>query len=505
MHIPRLRQISLRHLTWVLLIYLGIVAAAWPRRTYDIWWHIATGKWILQNGQVPRVDPFTWTREGTPWTAHGWAWDVPMFLFYSNWGHDGLMVLRMLVAAVACGLLAWLLFRRGAAPMAAMTAGTLAILAARPLFNDRPQALTLVFFVAMLCLIEQAERGKQRWLLIGAPLLMIPWVNFHGGFIYGPALIGLYALCKVPDWYRQWRGDEVLSPCPGFVLGAIALAAVACLANPNGVSGAVYPLTYISGGHSQAVISEYNSPDFSSATFRLLGYLIVVTTAVFAASGRRSGVWELALTAIFLYTALQWQRNTALFSFAIAPVLAMHLTEAMARWNLSGQSEESGSRPPSFLYPAIILALAVSTAFAIPSAGARAEAAFRGDMPVRCVEYVKQSGLQGRVFNTYRWGGYLIWHLWPEHKVMVDGRADVLGPELISDWRRAHRLEDGWQEVLDDYAVDWAIIAADAPLVRALELHPDWRLVCEEPTGSLFVRRGSIADRTADPAVSYDD
>lgn len=500
----RLPEINLRHLTWIVLIYCGVVAAVWPRRTYDIWWHLAAGKWMVQNRQIPHEDPFTWTREGASWTAHEWGWEVPMYVLYSRWGHDGLMALRIVVGGITCALLARLMLRRGATPIAVMAAGALAIFAARPLFNDRPQAATMPFFVAMLCLLQQAEDGKERWLLVGAPLLMVAWVNIHGGFIYGPALIGLYAVCKAPAWIRQWRDDTKLAPCPGFVLGALGLAGIACLANPNGLEGAIYPLEYVTGGHTwhQTVITEYASPDFSEKIFVALGYLIVASMAVFAASGRRSSLWDVALTAVFLYTALRWQRNIALFAFAVAPVLALHVTGLMERIGLARESEIPGERPATLLYWAIAAALAVSAIISTPSASERAESKFREDQPVECVEYVKRTGLEGRMFNTYRWGGYLIWHLWPEHNVMLDGRADVMGEELVSDWQTAHKFEDGWEQVLKEYGIDWAVISESAPLARGLHQSPDWRLVCQEPEARLFVRKGSIADRTAGPTVT---
>ncbi len=503
-----LPEIKLRHLVWVVLIYCAVVSSVWPRRTYDIWWHLAAGEWMVDNLQIPREDPFTWTRQGEPWTAHEWAWEVPMYLLYARWGHDGLMALRVLVAAVSAGLLAWLCLKRGASPLAVMAVGALAIFAARPLLNDRPQVATLAFFMAMLCLIQHAEDGKERRLLIGAPLLMVAWVNVHGGFVYGPALIGLYALCKVPAWVRQRREKAAFAPCPGFVVGAIALAAVACLANPNGVEGAIYPFGYIAGGHTwhQSVIMEYASPDFSWSIFVVLGFMIVGAMAIFAASGRRSSLWEVALTAIFLYTTLRWQRNTALFAFAVAPVVALHASDLLERLRSIGKQPAAPQAESALLHRAIVIALVVSAVISIPTASGRAEEAFRGDMPVECVEYVKRTGLEGRMYNTYRWGGYLIWRLWPDHHAMIDGRADVMGRELVMDWRKAHKLNEGWEQVLEEYEIDWALISVSSPLVRALDLHPDWRLVCEEDSARLFVRRGSIADRTAgprEPAISH--
>ncbi len=380
-----------------------------------------------------------------------------------------------------------------------MAVGALALFAARPLFNDRPQTATTPLFVAMLCLIEQAEQGRERWLL-AAPLLMIPWVNVHGGFVYGPALLVLYALCKVPGWYRQWREDAAPAPNPAIVGGAILLAAVACLANPNGIAGASYPLEYVFGGHAwhKTVITEYESPDFSQPIFIYLGVLIVVMTAALAASERRSRLWDIALVSVFLFSTLKWQRNTALFAFAVAPMLSLHVTHLLRRAGLVRLASERHAAP-SWLHLLIIIGLVVSAALAVPSALRKADDVFSKDLPIECTEYVKANDLQGRMFNTYRWGGYLIWHLWPEYEVFVDGRADVMGRTLVQDWRKAHKLHDGWQDVLEEYEIDWAMLSVSAPLCRGLELHPDWEVACREPTARLFVRAGSETTNGASP------
>ncbi len=495
-------RLRLVHVAWAVVIYCGLVAALWPRRTYDIWWHLATGKLIVEERAIPHSDPFTYTRAGEPWITHEWAWEVPMYLLYAARGHAGLMLLRTAVAVAAAALLAWLCLRRGASPIATMAVGALAIFAARPLFNDRPQVVTILLFTAMLCLIEQAERGRERWLL-AAPLLMIPWVNFHGGFVFGPALLGLYATVSLIRWLGQWRAARPLRPSPHVLVGAIVLAVAACVVNPHGIAGATYPLDYVAGEHSwhKGWITEYESPDFSNPIFTWLGALIVATAAIFAASRRRARLWDIALVAAFLFMTLKWQRNVALFAFAVAPVLALHLSCLLDDIGVAKSEPKPGKREPAVLYAAIIAVLAGLAIFAVPSALRRADDVFSQDVPVQCVEYIERTGIEGRMYNTYRWGGYLIWHLWPEHRVFVDGRADVMGRELAEDWQRAHKLRDGWYEVLERYRIDWALISVSAPLCRALDLHPDWRLAFDEPTARLYVRRGSVADLQATEAA----
>ncbi|HCA45828.1 MAG TPA: hypothetical protein DEP45_00325 [Armatimonadetes bacterium] len=497
-------ELNLRHVTWAVFLYSGAMAAAWPKQTYDIWWHLATGRWMIENRRVPHEDPFTWTCLGKKWIAHEWGWELPSYLMYAHWGHDGLLALRVMVALITCGLLAWLCLRRRPAPLAAIAAGGLAVFAARAMFNDRPQLVTMPLFVAMLCLIEKLDEGKPRWLLIGAPLLMLVWVNVHGGFIYGFALIGLYSICQLPQWIRQYRAQQPLAPCPGVLAATLLLAAAACLANPNGIAGATYPLDYIFGDTAwhTSWISEYQSPDFSDGIFVALGLLIVASMAAFAASGRRSRLWDVAVMALFLWTALKWQRNMAFLSFVVVAPLSLHLSDLLHHAGLAPSQERPDERNPAIFYWAIILALTGSAIVTIPTAARQADSSFLRDMPVKCTEYIAEHHLPGRMFNTYHWGGYLIWHLWPEQKPMVDGRADVLGQPLVKDWRRAHRMEEGWEEVLDRYEIDYVLISDEAGLHGGLKKDPAWRMVCSDPGGSLFVRKGSAADEAASEGVA---
>lgn len=423
-----------------------------------------------------------------------------MYLMYSRWGFAGLMALRVVVVGIASALLAWLCLTRGATPLAVMAVGALAIFSGRPVFNDRPQVVTIPFFMAVLCLIEMSERGRERWLLL-VPVLMVPWVNIHGGFIFGPALLGLYAVVCAVRWVAQHREGRPLRPVPAIVALALVLSLTATLVNPHGLEGALYPTRYIYGdvAWSKDLISEYQSPDFNGEIFFFLGVLIVASTVVFAASGRRARLWDLAIVGVFLFTALKWQRNVGLYSMAIAPIFALHLSDLLRLAGIRSFEEMPEEREPGWLYAAILAVLVAIVACGAPNALRKTPGIFEQDYPIECVRYIKQTHLPGRMFNTYRWGGYLIWKLWPEQKVFVDGRADVMGRDLLMDWERAHRLNAGWQDVLEKYEIDWVLISSSSPLCRALAISPDWRPACEEPEAQLFVRVGTAADRAAVP------
>ena len=492
------RGLRMVHVVYAVLIYCAIVAAAWPRRTYDTWWHLATGRYIVQEGYVPHTDPFTYTREGQPWITHEWLWELAMYLLYSRWGFAGLIALKVTVCAAAGLLLTWLCLRRGATPLVVVLVGALGIFAARPLFNVRPQVVSLLMFVVMLCLIQLAREGRERWLWL-APVVMAVWANLHGGFIFGPAIIALFGLCMVPRWLRQGREGEPLSPTPAVVGGALALCCLACLANPNGLAGAIYPLAYLTGEHSytKGIVSEYDSPQFGEAMWAFLGVYVLLIVAAFALSRRRAELFDLAVCLVFVFIALRWERNVALMAFATAPILSLHLTDfARDRLGIGARAADTSTRT-QIAHALMIVILLISAGAALPTAVGRVGEVFAEDFPVQALQVVRERNLQGHMFNTYHWGGYLIWHLWPEQKVFIDGRADVMGRELMMDWIRAHKLEPGWREVLDRYDVQWVIITVHSPLCRALRISPDFELIHADDNAELFVRRPA-----ATPAIT---
>jgi hypothetical protein len=51
-------------------LLLGLVVIAFCIRkvaSLDVWWHLASGRWIVENGAIPKVDVFSFAIEGSPW------------------------------------------------------------------------------------------------------------------------------------------------------------------------------------------------------------------------------------------------------------------------------------------------------------------------------------------------------------------------------------------------------------------------------------------------------
>ena len=99
--------------------------------------------------------------------------------------------------------------------------------------------------------------------------------------------------------------------------------------------------------------------------------------------------------------------------------------------------------------------------------------------PVQAVDWLVKNPQQGRMFNELNWGGYLALHLWPGQLTFVDSMADVTG-EVTMQYETVITLADGWQDVLKQHNVEWAVIERDSILARELEFNQHWTVLYKD-------------------------
>jgi len=110
------------------------------------------------------------------------------------------------------------------------------------------------------------------------------------------------------------------------------------------------------------------------------------------------------------------------------------------------------------------------------------------NFPVQAVEYMRKHPLRGNLFHHYNWGGYLIWHLWPEQKVFIDGRNEVHGLRFLED----HYLEllnagPSWKTVLKKYNIRQILLPRKEPLIQMIKESGEWENRFEDDRAVLFL------------------
>lgn len=93
-----------------------------------------------------------------------------------------------------------------------------------------------------------------------------------------------------------------------------------------------------------------------------------------------------------------------------------------------------------------------------------------------------------RVFNSYNLGGYLIF---VGIKTFIDGRNDqiYLGgyTKRVLEATKAP-APDALVELLNEYAVEWAFIAAESSEARLFPNMPGWHLLHKDGAAQVYAR-----------------
>ena len=462
----------------------------------DLWWHLRTGQWIVEAGHIPHSDPFSFTRGGSPWVAHEWLSEV---VFYELWKHGGVVALIVFSAMITTAGFILLYLRCPGRPHWAATAIALGALAAAPSWGVRPQMFTFTLASLLLWLVERGEDRPR--LLFWIPPLFLLWLNLHGGFALGPALLlgyGIGLIMETAAGNTPWQNARP-------IILRVLLLLLVCLAlvplNPSGAHLYLYPLQTLLSPGMRSLIGEWRSPDFHEGLYRplfLVWVLLLTAVASFRSRPRGRMLVPLLLTA---FAALDAARHIPIFVLLALPVMAAALP---ATRNVESSHVSSARRgAPSALRFRLLFNIAALVLMAVFAATRWVSLARNQDareaeqFPQHAVALLHAGDYPRNIFVFYDWGGYAIWKLYPEYRVFVDGRADLYGDDLLrQSIRTALALGSGWRKVLDRWNVDAVLVPPSCAVAQALLLDPNWRAAFRDSKAILLLRAPPAAENT---------
>ena len=415
--------------------------------------HLTTGRRIL-DGHLPSTDPYSFTAHGHPWVIQSWFASL-LYALTDKVGHGvGLRLMVAVLSGVVAAVL-WRLSRPGRSVVARLAAVAPPILIGIVAWGERPLLFGLVGFVLVLLVLR--EERDPRWLL---PVMWV-WVNTHGSFPLGLALIVAYG---IGVWCDDGALDHVLRTLKWCVLGTV-LGAV----NPLGPKLLWFPIELLS---KQSVLSnmvEWKAPTFTDIWQRifLLAVLVAVALVPRLPAGRRYRL----LLPMLLFTGLGLTatRNIALASFLLVPLLAT---------GLSGLgSLVSGTRSRTHTVAAVALA-----ALAVVLVGTRLTGPSYdlSSYPTAAVAWL---GTQGRLGPDHRIatrdtvGNYLEFRTRGRTRVFVDDRVDMYPERVIDDEKTLLTGGAKWKAVLARWDIDTVLWERNEALSSLLAESPDWSLV----------------------------
>jgi hypothetical protein len=473
-----------------------------------IGWHIRTGQQILATHAVPRVDSFSSTMGGRPWIAWEWLYDLFVGQLEITLGLNGVVWFTTVVIAAIFSWMFRILIVRGVNVLIAVLLTLLAASASMIHFLARPHVVSWLFTLAWFVILDSAESDYERvrgsvWLL---PLMMLVWVNVHGGFLIGFVLLGIFWISAVWQGFslNESRIEESFQKITAGnrawnLVWVGLLSAAATLVNPYGWKLHAHIFSYLSDRFLMDHIDEFQSPNFHGVAQRCFLILLIIAIVTLAVRGRHLRI-SYVLTVLFaVWTGLYASRSIPVSSILLVVIVGPLI------WPNERDGILSGITTPGFirrmtemelglrgqLWPVI----AVVVTFLIAAAGGRIgsnrlmDAHFdRKRMPVEAVNYLQSSGVAGPVLSPDFWGGYLIYRLYPREQVVVDDRHDLYGAEFFKLYLKMIRVENGWQEFLRQHEASCLLLPKDSALTNVVIESREWRAVYGDDVAVIFVR-----------------
>ena len=164
----------------------------------DAWWHLRTGRWMVDHRTLPRHDVFSWVAHGEPWRLNAWLTDAILGVVGRVLPIRTTMSVALLLGLAALAALAYRLARRaGAPPWPAVVAAMAVEFLLTPFAFERPQILSYLLFAAVALLLPRALGGSNR-AFAGVIAVTLVWANLHLAFTAGLMLTATVSLGWAP-------------------------------------------------------------------------------------------------------------------------------------------------------------------------------------------------------------------------------------------------------------------------------------------------------------------
>jgi hypothetical protein len=474
------RAVSFPAMLGMLLVGAVFVAGSVFSVDPDLWWHIRVGQEILSTHHWPTTDPYSFTVAGQPWMAYEWLGEVLLGGIARLAGLQGLMALLIVLAsAVILALYGYATLRSGNSKAAFVTCAVLYALTT-PFFSMRPQMLGYFFLILTLIALERFRQGKPRFLWF-LPLIFLLWVNTHGSFIIGLGTIFVYWVAGLKKFElggieaRQWTAAQRTR------LELIFLLCLAVLPiTPYATRLAVYPFDM---ALSQPV-NVANIQEWQSMPFNLVGgkIFLALLLGFFVAQVAFRLIWRAEELALFLFGTMMACLHLR-FLILFVPFFAPLLVTTFARW-----VPRYDRKKDIYVLNAALMALVIGSIVHYFPSDAEMHKLVAKTYPADAVQYLRQHPLPGPMFNTYGFGGYLVWAL-PEQKVFIDGRGDVFERGgVFSDYVHIAKLGPGALAILDSYHVQFCLLERDEALTSVLSASPEWKRIYFDSISALYIR-----------------
>jgi hypothetical protein len=509
--------VTLQSLKIISFIILGtvLIRFAVPLVDTDLWWQMAYGRYFsLHDTLTLDHSIFTWSPSAQHASYNAWIAQVLLFQIYDLGGLELLFALRYaaLLAFVAMGILTARKF--GVLNYTI----TLPVVLISVLMSEvgvylKPEIFSYFLFTVLVTVWSLSKMNPDAHRIVYLyPLIMLLWINTHGGFIFGGLFLGLIFIGEILNSKYSLKiaaGSKRLK----HLSFSLAMCALTLVLTPYGID---YPLDLVdrllavsaenTARNSLFAIGAYKSIFYTpSSQMELIAYLlfaISLTTSLILMSRKVVGI-DFSIVLTNLVFAILYA-SVIRTSYFLAPIFCMSVLLLLSSLrNQTPANPKSLSHSSTGKWIAITFCLAISTLTIYSN---KFNANYSEFLPYNAYieplsesQFIKALPAHYKVGNDYGIGGYLLWDLDPK-KILIDPRFFP-----FTDWFEDYlNFSQGKNisEFLETYPADVWILSFEHKILQNYFLNSkDWQLAFYGPTASVYLSTSQLSS-SAKPATS---
>jgi hypothetical protein len=465
----------------------------------DPFLHIKTGEVILSSGTIPHADIYLSSAIGNLWVTHEWLSEIIIYLIYLLAGFWGLIIFVSLLATLTYYILLRIAERHGANLYVSICIFLIVGQAGSVFWIPRPQVLVFLLFALLLYCLDAFERTSKRKYLPLLCVIIWVWANISSSVILGLLIFGLFFGMALI------RNLKDRSPSFPYFGAALAIAVELSFINPNSWRTLVYSLTIMPALKTLS-ISEWQpittflwdrSIDFYIAEILIIAAFLVLKLGLKKESRNLSWLF-LALGASLM--PFMSSRHLIFWSLAVLPPLAWLISKALEK-SVIAQSKTAAT------IAGIVAVVFIGFHLAsLPNSPVN-----KKTLPVEAADFLAENNVKGNIFNLYETGDYLLWRIWPNVKVFIDGRSEVIAGTPLKEYLAIKDDDPSANFLIDKkYGFGYFVLPGDQtqlksiwPLIQSLT-QKGWWVVFWNDTSIVMARNDAAnADVIAQYGLKY--
>ncbi|MDD3646914.1 MAG: hypothetical protein PHS44_00230 [Candidatus Dojkabacteria bacterium] len=462
----------------------------------DLFWHLKYGELTLDQGPISH-DPFSYTFSEFRFYDYEWLAHILTILLYRFGGYVLLSIFFAVIVLLAFTLSANISLPRKAPRNLRTLAVFAGLFLTIPMTGIRLQMLSLLGVVSVYFIYNRYLTAKSKLIYL-IPVIFVLWANVHPGFLSGLALISLLTFSEfikflLRSFNLSGKSDSIYDddyPSLKTLFLITVLSFISTLITPFGHHILFQSLSFSVEPYTGNIINEWLSPDFKvTSGFFFYSFSGIIFLSFYLR--KKINLNEILVIIFFAIMTMQGIRNLPLLVAVALP----SILQTPGYQKIKGYFNDANLLLLASKLFLFILALGISifnfrTYYKlINDIDLVYEAA---DYPREAVVYMKENPEEGNIFNTFGWGGYLIWE-YPEKKLFIDGRMPSWRMGKRSILKEQNDIKDlkipDWRERLYSYNVKIILLRPTDPLVNALRYDPDWEVVLDEPNSVLIYKK----------------